>query len=49
MSTKYKGYVFSKVYEIIDLKTGDCVVHGYSIEDCKNKVDKLIKEVKNEN
>ena len=38
--TKYKGFVFKKVYEIIDLKTGDCVEHGYSIKDCKLRVNK---------
>jgi hypothetical protein len=41
--TKYKGYVFKKIYEIIDLKTGNCLEHGYSIKDCKLRVEKELK------
>jgi len=42
--TKYKGFVFKKIYEIIDLKTGNCLEHGYSIKDCKLRIDKELKK-----
>lgn len=43
---KYKGFDFKKIYEIIDPKTGECITHGYSIYDCKKRVDEYLKEVR---
>lgn len=46
MGMKYKGYEFDKIYEIIDLKTGNLLVHGYSIKHCKMLVDEELRILK---
>ena len=43
---KYKGYRFDKIYEIIDLKTGNLLVHGYSIKHSKILVDEYLEQQK---